>query len=202
MMNERISQLFSDSIETARMAWEHLAERIEQAASMILEAYRGNGGVFVFGNGGSAADAQHFAAEMVGRCVRERRGLKAQALTVNTSILTAISNDDSFESVFARQLEANASANDVALGLSTSGNSPNVVCALAKAREIGMKTIALTGRGGGRCAEFADILLDVPSDNTPRVQEVHMIVYHAICEIVEAAIADDAIDGIEEEPSE
>ncbi len=201
-MNERISQLFSDSIETARMAQEHLAERIEQAASMILEAYSCNGGVFVFGNGGSAADAQHFAAEMVGRCVRERRGLKAQALTANTSILTAISNDYDFELVFARQLEANASMNDVAMGLSTSGNSPNVVCALAKAREIGMKTIALTGRGGGRCAEFADILLDVPSDNTPRVQEVHMIVYHAICEIVEAAIADDATDAIEEDPSE
>jgi len=189
-MIDAIRKLFDESTATATAAREHLPGRIARAVEVIVDAYRAGGGIFLFGNGGSAADAQHVAGEMVGRFLLERGALKAEALSANTSILTGLANDYSFEIVFARQLEANASARDVAVGLSTSGNSPNVVAGLAKAREIGMKTIAFTGAGGGRCAEFADVLIDVPSDHTPRIQESHMIAYHAICELVEKAIAE------------
>ena len=189
-MIDAIRKLFDESTATAIAAREHLPGRIARAVEVIVDAYRAGGGIFLFGNGGSAADAQHVAGEMVGRFLLERRALKAEALSANTSILTGLANDYSFEIVFARQLEANASAKDVAVGLSTSGNSPNVVAGLAKAREIGMKTIAFTGAGGGRCAEFADVLIDVPSDHTPRIQESHMIAYHAICELVEKALVE------------
>ena len=194
-MIDAIRKLFDESTATAREAAERLPERIARAVDVIVDAYRAGGGVFLFGNGGSAADAQHIAGEMVGRFLLERRALKAEALSTNTSILTGLANDYSFEIVFARQLEANASAKDVAVGLSTSGNSPNVVTGLAKAREIGMKTIAFTGAGGGRCAEFADVLIDVPSDHTPRIPESHMIAYHAICELVEKAVVEGEQDG-------
>ena len=190
-MIDAIRKLFDDSVSTARAAREHLAGPIAQAVKIIVDAYRAGGGIFLFGNGGSAADAQHVAGEMVGRFLAERRALKAEALSTNTSVLTGLANDYGYETVFARQLEANASAKDVAIGLSTSGDSLNVVAGLAKARQIGMKTIAMTGAGGGRCAEFADVLLDAPSEHTPRIQETHMIAYHAICELVEKAVTGD-----------
>ena len=189
-MIEEIRRIFSDSARVTAAAGEHLAERIARAVEIVVESYRAGGGVFLFGNGGSAADAQHIAGELVGRFLKERRPLKAQALSTDTSILTAVGNDYGFEAVFARQLAANAAAGDVAIGLTTSGNSPNVVAALREARERGLKTIAFTGAGGGRCAEFADVLLDAPETLTPRVQEAHMVIYHVLCELVERALAD------------
>lgn len=189
-MLERIRGIFDESIASTKATCDRLAERLAEAARMMIGAYRAGGGVFLFGNGGSAADAQHIAGELVGRFLKERRALRAEALSTNTSVLTSLANDYDYEVVFSRQLEANARAGDVAIGLTTSGNSPNVVAALAKAREIGCKTIAFTGAGGGRCAAHADVLLDVPARSTPRVQEAHMILYHALCELVEDAVAD------------
>jgi D-sedoheptulose 7-phosphate isomerase len=189
-MIEEIRRLFDDSVRVTAAAGEKLAEPIARAVELMVACYRAGGGVFIFGNGGSAADAQHIVGELVGRFLKERRGLKAQALTTDSSVLTSVGNDYGFEAVFARQLAANAAAGDVAIGISTSGDSPNVVAALRTARRMGLKTIALTGAGGGRCAEFADVLLDVPETLTPRVQEAHAVVYHVICELVERAFAD------------
>ena len=186
-----IRRRFEDSARVTRQTGELLAGRIAQAAQLITDCYRRGVGVLLFGNGGSAADAQHIAGELVGRFLKERRALKAQALSTDTSVLTAIGNDYHFEDVFVRQLEACGSAGDVAIGLSTSGNSANVVAALRRARQLGLKTIALTGEGGGRCAELADVLLDVPEKLTPRVQEAQMVAYHVLCELIEAAIVAD-----------
>ncbi len=188
-MEDPIRRLFDESLGTIRLAREQLGDRIRQAADIIVASYRSGGGLLLFGNGGSAADAQHIACEMVGRLMFDRPPLKAEALSTNTSSLTCLANDYDYESIFARQIEANGSEGDVAVGLSTSGDSPNVVAGLAKGRQIGMKTIALTGEGGGKCAEFADVLLDVPGTNlSPRVQEAHMVIYHIICQLVESAI--------------
>ena len=189
-MQEQIRKRFEESRAVSRLAEEHLAGRLGEAAEMIVAAYAAGGGVFLFGNGGSAADAQHIACELVGRFMLDRRALKAVALTTDTSILTAVANDFDYETVFVRQLQAVAAAGDVAIGLTTSGNSPNVVAALREARKIGMKTVAFTGAGGGKCAALADVLLDVPTDQTPRVQESHVILYHILCELVEQAIVD------------
>jgi len=185
-MKDRIQSVFDESAEVIRLSREHLYERIAEAADIVVGSYRSGGGLLLFGNGGSAADAQHIACEMVGRFLFDRPPLKAEALSANTSSLTCIANDYDSQAVFARQIEAAGGPKDVAVGITTSGNSSNVVAGLAAARRIGIKTIALTGRGGGRCAKLADVLLDVPSDSTPRIQEAHTIIYHAICELVEA----------------
>ena len=194
-MNDLIRERFEQSSAALRATCEQLAGRLAEAARLIIAAYRKGGGVFLFGNGGSAADAQHIAGELVGRFLKERRALKAEALTTNTSVLTCLANDYDYEMIFARQLEANARAGDVAVGLSTSGDSANVAAALAKAREMGLKTVAFTGSAGGRCAPLADVLLDVPACATPRIQECHMVLYHVLCELVENAIAGDPSAG-------
>ena len=162
---------------------------IVQAGAALTAAVRGGCKVLAFGNGGSAADAQHFVAELVGRFERERRALAAVALTTDTSVLTAIGNDYGFDRVFSRQVEALGRAGDVALGISTSGNSPNVVRALEAARTRGMVTIALTGRGG-RAAALADVHVAVDEDRTARIQEVHITVLHILCELVEQELGD------------
>lgn len=190
-MKDKIRKWFNDSLNVTRLSEEHLTSRIAAAAEIIIAAYRAGGGMFLFGNGGSAADAQHVAGEMVGRFLTERRALKAQALTTDSSVLTCLGNDYSFETIFSRQLEAGARPGDVAVALSTSGNSANVVAALKRAREMGLKTIALTGCGGGLCAEYADVLLDVPSSQAPHVQEAHAVIYHCLCGLIEAAFADE-----------
>ena len=190
-MIDEIRRRFEHSVRVTAAAGEALAGRIAQAVEMLVACFRAGGGVFLFGNGGSAADAQHIAGELVGRFLKERRALKAQALTTDASVLTSIANDYDFQRVFVRQLEALARPGDVAVGLTTSGNSPNVLAALRWARGAGLRTIALTGAGGGRCAELADVLLDVPETLTPRVQEAHVVVYHVLCEFVEAALAAD-----------
>ena len=155
------------------------------AAQAISDALKAGHKLLVFGNGGSAADAQHVAAELVGRFQRERAAMSAIALTVDTSILTAIGNDYSFKQVFARQVEALGNRGDVAMGISTSGESPNVVTALQTAKAKGLRTIALTGRDGGSVGRAAEIHVNVPDQNTQRVQEVHVTLLHVMCEVIE-----------------
>lgn len=161
---------------------------VGKAVDLIFEAFQSGRKLLVFGNGGSSADAQHFTAEFVGRFVAERRALPAIALTTNQAILTAWSNDYSFDDVFARQIDALGMPGDVAFGISTSGRSPNVVNALERARGRGLKTIGLTGAGGGDMAQLCDVLLAVPLKETARIQEVHLVTYHAICAAVEARL--------------
>jgi D-sedoheptulose 7-phosphate isomerase len=173
-----------------------LHERVKQAnlqpvldaAAAIAESFRGGGKLLLFGNGGSAADAQHVAAEFVGRFQRERAALAAIALTADTSVLSSIANDYAFERVFARQVEALGRQGDVAFGISTSGRSPNVLAGLTTARERGLKTLALTGGDGGAIGKAADTHLNVASDSTARVQEVHRTLLHAICDLVERGL--------------
>ena len=166
----------------------HLLPRVGEAARALIGAYESGGRVVAFGNGGSAADAQHLAAELVGRYRRERRPLPAVSLATDPSVVTSIANDYSFDDVFARQIEALGTPGDVAFGISTSGRSPNVVNALARARGRGLRTIGLTGAGGGAMAPLCDVLLAVPLKETARIQEVHLVTYHAICAAVEARL--------------
>jgi D-sedoheptulose 7-phosphate isomerase len=161
---------------------------MEVAANALIEAYLTGHKAIFFGNGGSAADAQHLAAEFLGRYLRERPPLPALALNANSSAITAIGNDYGYDQVFARQLEACATAGDVAVAISTSGNSPSVIQAARSARRLGLFTIALTGASGGRLRELADALIAVPSDETPRIQECHILVGHALCDAVEQAV--------------
>jgi D-sedoheptulose 7-phosphate isomerase len=155
------------------------------ASQAMLDAIQAGKKLLVFGNGGSAADAQHMSAELVGRFQRERAAMAAIALTTDTSVLTGIANDYSFKQVFARQIEAIGQAGDVAFGISTSGESPNVVTALQAAKAKGLKTIALTGRDGGSVGRAADIHVNVPDPSTARVQEVHRTLIHVMCEVIE-----------------
>lgn len=159
--------------------------RIAQAAEAMAAALAAGHKVLAFGNGGSAADAQHLTTELVGRFQKERAGFAAVALTADTSLLTSLANDYGFERVFARQIEALGQPGDVAFAISTSGTSPNVVAALHAARAGGLRTIALTGRDGGDAGRIAEIPINVPDDCTARVQEIHTTLIHAICELIE-----------------
>jgi D-sedoheptulose 7-phosphate isomerase len=161
---------------------------ISEIAADFAEAFRAGRKLLLFGNGGSAADAQHIAAELVSRFRFDRPALPAIALTVNTSCLTAIANDVSYESVFARQIEALAHPGDIALGISTSGNSPNVLRAIELANAKGVRTIGLSGQSGGELKRCAERCLCVPSDDTPRIQETHILIGHILCEIVECEL--------------
>ncbi|ONN27387.1 phosphoheptose isomerase [Thermosipho affectus] len=159
--------------------------KIEKAAEKIIESLKNGGKILFCGNGGSAADAQHLAAELMGKFYLNRSPLQAVSLTTNTSVLTAIGNDFSYDEVFVRQLKGLGKKGDILVGISTSGNSKNVIEAMKFAKENGIFAIGLTGETGGKMAEFSDILLDVPSNNTPRIQESHIMIGHIICEIVE-----------------
>jgi D-sedoheptulose 7-phosphate isomerase len=183
-MREKIKAELKASIETKEQVLQHLVPQIEAAARVMVEAVRAGHKILFFGNGGSAADAQHLAAELVGRFRLERKALPALALTTDTSIITAIANDYSFENIFARQIEGLAQPGDVAFGISTSGNSKNVAAGLAKAKQAGCKTIGLIG-SGGKIAELSDITIAVPSSDTPRVQESHITIGHILCGLVE-----------------
>ena len=158
---------------------------VDRAIDLLQRAFAEGHKLLVFGNGGSAADAQHLTAELLGRFARDRPGLPAVALTTNQSMLTAWSNDQEFESVFVRQIEALGRRGDVALGISTSGTSSNVVRGLQRARELELATLALTGAGGEHLAGLCDVLMAVPLTDTPRVQEIHLVTYHAICAALE-----------------
>jgi len=189
-MHETIARRFAEALAAIGAARDALGGRIAQAAQVVTDCLRAGGGVFTFGNGGSAADAQHIAGEMVGSFLNKtRRALRATALTCDSSVITSLANDRGYETVFARQLEAAGRAGDVAIAISTSGNSPSVIRGLEAARKLGMKTIVLTGSGGGKCAPLGDVVLAVPSKDTPRIQEAHAVIYHIICELVESALA-------------
>lgn len=161
------------------------SERFEQAIAAITGPLSSGRPMLICGNGGSASDAMHITGELVGRFLRERRALKAICLSDNAAVLTAWSNDYSFDDVFARQVEAYGEAGAVILGLSTSGNSTNIVRAFQVARSLGMTTIGLTGAGGGKMAEVTDLLLDVPDQRTPFIQQVHICLYHLLCQEIE-----------------
>ncbi len=181
----RVRAIFEATIAVhQRVAQASLAPAVE-AARLIRTAHEQGGKLLIFGNGGSAADAQHMAAELVNRFQRERGALAAIALTTDASILTSIANDYSFDRAFVRQIEALGRPGDVAMGISTSGSSPSVVLALEAARTRGLSTIALTGRDGGAAGRVADVHVNVAADSTARVQEVHTTLIHAICELVE-----------------
>jgi D-sedoheptulose 7-phosphate isomerase len=183
-IDDLFNQALADSIALHRVAARD-PRPIRDAASAIVTALRSGGKLLLFGNGGSAADAQHVAAELVGRFQHERGALAAVALTSDTSILTAIANDAGYDRVFARQIEALGREGDVAFGISTSGRSENVVLGLRAAAARGLQTIALTARDGGPVGGAAGIHINVPSDSTPRAQEVHRTLLHILCEIVE-----------------
>jgi D-sedoheptulose 7-phosphate isomerase len=165
-----------------------MSPQIAAAATLLADTFRNGGKLLAMGNGGSAADAQHFAAEIVGRFKLERPALPAVALSTDSSIMTAIGNDYGFDQVFRRQVEALAAAGDVVVGISTSGNSPNVLAALALARERGCRTIGLLGRDGGSIRSACDLALIVPSADTPRVQEGHITIIHILCDLLERTL--------------
>jgi D-sedoheptulose 7-phosphate isomerase len=180
------------SIEVHRGLIDACLPMLRDAADVLVAAYLAKRKALFFGNGGSAADAQHLAAEFVGRYLKERDPLPALALNTNSSAVTAIGNDYGYDKVFARQLEALAVAGDVAVGISTSGNSPSVLHATLCAKRLGLTTIGLTGASGGRLRGVADILIAVPSDEIARIQECHILIGHALCEAVELAITSPA----------
>ena len=183
LVAERIEE--SLAVHQALLANEAFLAEVAEVAGAIADSLGRDGTIFFFGNGGSAADAQHLAAELAGRYLLDRPGLAGLALTTNTSCLTAIGNDYGYDLVFARQLEALGSAGDVAIGISTSGNSPNVLRAFEAARAKRMTTVGLTGAEGGKLRPLADYCLRIPAEQTARIQEAHILVGHILCEIVE-----------------
>ncbi|MEN8108747.1 MAG: D-sedoheptulose 7-phosphate isomerase [Pseudomonadota bacterium] len=190
MSNDSIRQEISESITVrqAILADDALVEQLAEAAEVCVAAYRRGNKILLAGNGGSAADAQHLAAEFVNRYAIERPGLSAIALTTDTSVLTSIANDCGYEDVFARQLEANGAEGDVFIAITTSGNSPNILAALKEANKVGIKTIGLAGATGGAMQQYCDYCLRVPSERVSRVQEAHIMLGHIICGLVESAV--------------
>jgi D-sedoheptulose 7-phosphate isomerase len=188
---ERISLHFAESAKTKQKAAELLAEPIARAIEMMVECMLANGKILACGNGGSAADSQHFAAELIGRFERERPGLAAIALTTDTSALTAIANDYDYDQVFSRQVQALGQASDVLLAISTSGDSKNVIAAIHAAHERDMRVVALTGRSGGKIGNLLakeDVHICVPSDRTARIQEVHLLTLHCLCDGIDTLL--------------
>ena len=191
---KRIRDHFADSAQLKLDAAEALAPAIARAAGLMTECLFADGKILACGNGGSAADAQHFAAELVGRFERERPELPALSLVTDTSLLTAIANDYAFEQVFAKQVRALGAKGDVLLAISTSGNSANVLAAIAAAHDREMRVVALTGKGGGRAGELltpADVHLCVPHARTMRIQEVHLLTIHCLCDAIDATLLGD-----------
>jgi D-sedoheptulose 7-phosphate isomerase len=188
MLEQRIQNLFSASIEAKRQAQTQCAAPIAAAGQRMVECLNQGGKLLACGNGGSASDAQHFAAEIVGRFERERQALPALALTTDSSILTAVANDYGYDAVFARQVQGLGRSGDVLLAISTSGNSTNVLNAINSAHERGLCCIALTGRDGGRIAAAlrpGDIEIRAPGTNTARIQEIHILALHCLCDLVD-----------------
>lgn len=184
-METKIRRMAEESLDVKRRFFDRSSAEVAEAARLIIAAMRAGGKLLIFGNGGSAADAQHIAAELAFRMGRDRQALPAIALTTDSSLLTAISNDRHFNFVFARQIQALGRKGDVVLAISTSGNSPNVVEAVKQARALEMTTIGLLGNSGGELAKLVDLPLIVPHHETPRIQEVHIAISHIICELVE-----------------
>ncbi len=182
-----ITEAINQNVANLENLKKHIAA-MTQAADIIIDALKAGRAIYFCGNGGSAADAQHLAAELSGRFLKNRRPLPGVSLTTNSSALTAIGNDFGYDEVFSRQLEGVGQRGDVLVSLSTSGNSPNVVKAIDVARKLGMKSIGLTGERGSKLSEMCDICLQVPSAATPRIQEMHILVGHILCELAENAV--------------
>lgn len=186
-----IREQFADHVQVVERAAAALAETVNDCACVMAQALRSGRKILVMGNGGSAADAQHLAAELVGRFLLERKALPAIALTTDSSILTALGNDYGFDQVFKRQVEALAASGDVVVGISTSGNSPNILSALQAAKNLGCTTVGLLGRDGGKIGPLVDLNLTVPDAQTPRIQEVHAIIVHLLCHQIELSLFDE-----------
>jgi D-sedoheptulose 7-phosphate isomerase len=184
-MHKEIQSQLRSHVETIAAVERELTPAIGKAVQLLIDAYRDGRKLVVMGNGGSAADAQHLAAEIVGRFKMERKALPAVALTTDTSILTAVGNDYGFDCIFSRQVEALAEPGDVVVGISTSGNSPNVQKALEAARKKRCRTVALLGKDGGTIKDVAELALVVPSNDTPRIQEAHIAIIHILCDLLE-----------------
>ena len=190
----RVRDHFAESIATKEVAAEQLAEHIAAAGRVMSDALLDDGKILSFGNGGSAADAKHFSSELLNRFEMERPGLPAMALTTDSSTLTSISNDYAYEEIFSKQIRALGKSQDVLLGISTSGNSENVIRAIAAAHERGMKVVALTGRDGGRMADIYspdDVEIRVPATRTARIQEVHLVIIHCLCDLIDTTLLGD-----------
>ena len=186
-MKSRINKCIKSSIEnyTSVLQDDILQERIQKIVIKSIAAFRDNKKMLLCGNGGSASDAQHLAAELSGRFYTDRPPLYAEALHVNSSYMTAVANDYGYEATYARMVEAAGRKGDVLLGISTSGNSPNVVKAIQKAKELGMLTVGFTGKDGGKIKDICDIMICIPSVDTPRIQEAHILIGHIICQLIE-----------------
>jgi D-sedoheptulose 7-phosphate isomerase len=187
----RVREHFAESIATKQTSGEQLAESIATAGRLLSDALLDDGKILSCGNGGSAADAQHFSSELLNRFEMERPGLPAMALTTDSSTLTSISNDYAYEEIFSKQVRALGKAQDVLLGISTSGNSENVIRAIAAAHERGMRVVALTGRDGGRMRDIfapGDVEIRVPATRTARIQEVHLVIIHCLCDLIDATL--------------
>ncbi len=192
-MKEIVIKELEENINTIRTSSKNLSDIIINASKMIIDCYKNGGKVILIGNGGSAADAQHIAAEFIGRFKLERASLPAISLTTNTSILTALANDYGYDIIFSRQLEALIKDKDILIVITTSGNSPNILKAIETAKSKNIKVIGMTGRNGGKLKtllEKEDILINIPSDNTPRIQEAHITIGHIICGLVERNLFD------------
>lgn len=188
----RVLSLYEESLRVIKnLKNGSFIQDVERIVEVLVDCFRRGDKVLVFGNGGSAADAQHICGELVGRFNMERAPISAIALTTDTSIITAWGNDYDFETIFKRQVEAHGRQGDVAWGISTSGNSPNVIKALERAREMGLKTIGLFGCGGGKCLAYCDCAIVAEETRTPRIQEVHVIAYHIICAMIEERLFSD-----------
>ncbi len=184
-MRDRIKDIFLEGIQIREDLMRTRIEQIIDITELFIDALRKGGKIMFFGNGGSASDSQHFAAELVGRFKKDRKALPAIALTTNSSILTSLANDYGYEIVFAKQVEALGQKNDLVVGISTSGKAKNVVAGIKQAKKMGLKTVALTGGDGGELAKLADVALMVSSSVTARIQEAHITIGHVICELVE-----------------
>jgi D-sedoheptulose 7-phosphate isomerase len=178
-------RVFANAAATLSGVEDSYLQSVVEATTLLVDVFANRRRVFVFGNGGSAADAQHIAAELVGRFSRERRALPVIALSTNSALLTAWSNDKGYEHAVARELSALAVSGDLAWAISTSGTSPNVISALAVARQNGLRTLGLTGASGGAMRQYCDVLIQAPATETPRIQELHVVTYHAICALIE-----------------
>ena len=180
-----VREEFNSHLETINVVLKTMEEELVNASKLAVDTLKSGNKILLFGNGGSAADAQHIAAELTGRYKTERRGLAGIALTTDTSALTAIGNDYGYERIFDRQVESLANNGDLLIGISTSGNSQNVINALKLGKELGCKTLGFSGKDGGAMNEVCDINLIVPSNNTPRIQEMHILFGHTICQIID-----------------
>ncbi|MDC0920184.1 D-sedoheptulose 7-phosphate isomerase [Candidatus Thioglobus sp.] len=189
-MQSTIEFEFNEHLKTSQATLEYIAEPLEIAASLCIDSLQNGGKILIFGNGGSAADAQHIAAELVGRYKVERKGLPAIALTTDTSALTSIGNDYGYDRVFDRQVEALANEGDVVIGISTGGSSRNVINGLHTAKDLGCKLIGFSGRDGGEMNTLCNVNLVVPAEDTPRIQEMHIVIGHTICHLIDLAFKD------------